>query len=117
MILRRATLERIFYLGLRFREIGARSGHYRQKMRFFAVAMATDEPIWLKLERAQLELGINHPTKFRCDRFNRLRSGAVRYKHTDRRTDGNRDSKADLASRRSLRSLLAAGRSRNRREA
>ena len=87
MILRRATLERIFELGLRFRENGAQSGHYRQKMRFFAVAMATDEPIWLKLSRAQLELTINHPAKFDEDRLNRLASGAVRYKHTHRQTD------------------------------
>ena len=68
-------------------------------MRFFAVAMATDGPIWLKLKRTQLELDINHPTKFRCDRFNRLRSGTVRYKQTDRQTDGNRENKADLGPR------------------
>ena len=57
-------------------------------MRFFAVAMATDEPIGLKLKRALFEAKFNCATKFGQDRLVRLCSRAVRKSNgTDRQTD------------------------------
>ena len=61
-------------------------------MRFFAVAMATDEPIELKLKRALFEAKFNRATKFGQDRLVRLCSRAVRKsngtdRHTDRQTE------------------------------
>ena len=84
MILRKIACERNFDLGPKCWENGAQSGHCRPKMRFFAVAMATDEPIGLKLKRALCWPGIDHATKFGRDRPSGICSRADRNIHTDR---------------------------------
>ena len=84
MILRNVCWEQNFDLGLSARENGGWSGHCRQKMVFFRVAIATGGPIGFRLKSSSFEPSLHHPAKFQLDRIIRLGWRAVRNRQTHR---------------------------------